>query len=388
MFNFSAIIGMFKTMLLNFNKEKATYTSEITKFLLSIGAGAWLLYMLFSFNEVPFRAYSVYIVKLFENNPKDLYGVKINIGYDEKSFKPVFQEYERGAIVHIIPMENMSADSIRNLEGGMRMANQYDSLTLSKSDVKLREAVPFIDSIVASYYITCLEMKVPEPKYKISYKNDTIVEPYATKIHNEDNKKDSVINSKKFFITKLSKVVEDGVTRLITSRLFGISDTLSSHEFHMPTSSALTSYSIFNYHDISQSNYLIRLDLPSYKNGDALKINFGGATEFSPMYPTPDRIEMSSIIYTDTEKLKIISEQGLRFNAKFKELENLQMIRLFFITTILGFLIGLFFSSLWHILLLGIDDYRKKKRTIDNTAKTGKSLDDSDSTVEDSYNQK
>lgn len=384
MFNFSAIFGMFKTMLLNFNKEeKATYTSEITKFLLSIGAGAWLLYMLFSFNEVPFRAYSVYIVKLFETNPKDTYGVNINIGYDEKSIKPVIQEKETGAIIQIIPRENLSADSIRNLEGGMCMANKYDTLTLSKSDVKLREAVPFIDSIVASYYITCLEMKVPEPKYTISYKNDTIVVPYTIKIHDENNKTDSIINSKNFYITKLSKVKDEGVTKLITSRLFGISDTLAAHKFHMPTSSALTNYSVFNYHDISQSNYLIRMILPSYKNGDALRIGFGGATEFSPMYPTPDRIEMSSVIFSDPEKLKIIGEQGLRFNARFKELENLQMIRLFFITTVLGFLIGLFFSSLWNILLLFIDDYRKKKGGSDETEISKKSLDNSNSILGD-----
>ena len=360
MFNFSAIFGMFKAMLLNFRREGATYTSEITKFVISIGAGIWLLYLLFSYNEVLFRAYSVYLVKLFETNPKDVYGVKINIGYNEKSFEPLHQDYERGAIVHINPKENLSTDSMRNLDMNMRIFNQYDTLTLGKFDDEFRKTVPFLDSIVVSYYITCLEMKVPEPSYNLHFNNDTIAEPYTVEIHDKNKKLDSVLNSKKFLITKLSEVNDDGVTKLITSKLFGVTDTLSSHELKMPTSTALTSYSIFNYHDISQSNYLIRLNLPSYREGDALIINFGGATEFSPMYPTPDRIEMSNIIFNDAEKLKIIAERGLVFNAKFKELENLQMIRLFFITTILGFLIGLFFSSVWHMLLLRIDSYRKR----------------------------
>ena len=362
MYNFSAIFGMFKTMLLNFKKERATYTSEITKFLISIGLGIWLLYLLFSYNEVPFRAYSINIVKLFEPNPNDVYGVKINIGYNEKSVKPIFQEYERGAFVRIYPKDNLSTDSMRNLNANMRLANQYDTLTLLKNDANFRKAIPFIDSIAASYYITCLEMKVPEPSYNFLVRNDTLVEPYTVSVYDENNNVDSVFNSNKFIITKLSKVVDkDGVTKLITSKLFGISDTLSYHDLNMPTSTALTSYSIFNYHDISQGNYLIRFGLPSFRKGDTLIINFGGATEFSPMYPTPDRVDMSCIIFEDLEKLKIIAEQGLRFNAKFKELENVQMIRLFFITTVLGFLIGLFFSSVWKMLLLGIDDYRKRK---------------------------
>lgn len=95
-------------------------------------------------------------------------------------------------------------------------------------------------------------------------------------------------------------------------------------------------------------------------------LNFGGATDFSATYPSPDRIDMSSIFYSDVEKLKIIAEKGLIFNAKFRELENLQMIRLFFITTLLGFIIGLLFSSLWNLSLLGIESYRKRCSSIND----------------------
>ena len=366
MYNFSAIYGFFKSLLLNLRSNTVTYTSEITKFVISLVAGVFLLYMLLSFNEVPFRAYSVVLVKLFESNPKDIYGLKINIGYNEKSFKPILQDYEKGVKVNILPMENLSNDSMKFLEGNINISNQYDTLVLNKSDALLRK-VPFLDNVRASYYLACTEMKIPSPSYDIDCDKDTVVEPYTVNVMAK-NIVDSVFKANRYQITKISMVEDEELTRIVSSKLVGTTDTMSAQEIVMPASTGLTSYKLFSYHDISQSNYYIKLNLPSYKKGDGLKIDFGGATDISPIYPSPDRIEMSSIFYNDVEKLKIIADRGLMFNAKFRELENLQMIRLFFITTLLGFLIGLFFSSLWNLSLLGIESYRKKNRRKRNVA--------------------
>ena len=361
MYNFSAIYGLFKALLLNFRSNTVTYTSEITKFVISLVAGVFLVYLLLSFNEVPFRSYSITLVKLFEPNPKDLFSLKIDIGYDEKSFKPILEDYERGVTLNILPIENLSNDSMKYLEGYINMTNHYDTLVLRKSDALSRK-VPFIDSVRASYYISCAEIKIPAPShYNIDCDKDTIIEPYTVKVMSKNNV-DSVFEAKRYHITTISVVEDAKFKKLVSSKLVGTTDTMSAQKIVIPASTGLTSYKLFSYHDISQSNYFIKLNLPSYKKRDGLKIDFGGATDFSPIYPTPDRIEMSSIFYDDVEKLKIIADRGLMFNAKFRELENLQMIRLFFITTLLGFLIGLFFSSIWNLSLLGIESYRKKNR--------------------------
>ena len=360
MYNFPAIVGMLKALLLNFRSNKPTYTSETVKFLFSLGGGVWMLFLLFSYNEVPTRTYSVNMMKMFESNPKDVFGLKIDIGYDEKSYKPLLKDYERGAKINIIPRETHSTDSMRNLKGRIHMSNQYDTLVINPSDEKFRKAVPFIDSVKLCYFLTCTEIKIPSPNYNIGVDNDTLVESYTVKLMN-NGEVDSVFTAKRCQIVKLSEVKENGITKIVSSKIFLTTDTCSNHEISMPASTSMTSYNIFSYHDISQSNYIIKLNLPSYKQYDGLRIDFGGATDFSPMYPSPDRIEMSSIFYNDVEKMKIISDRGLKFNAKFRELENLQMIRLFFITTLLGFLIGLFFSSLWNLLLLGVESYRKRK---------------------------
>ena len=361
MYNFSAIYGLFKALLLNFRSNTATYTSEITKFFFSLVGGIWLIFLLISYNEVPFRTYSISLLKIFEANPKDIFGLKINIGYDEKSYKPLLADYEIGTKINIIPMENHSADSMKNLNGKITLSNEYDTLVLRTSDEKLREVVPFLDSVKASYFLTCTEIKIPAPNYNIASNNDTLVESYKVKVLDK-GKVDSVFTAKQCQIVKLSKVNDKNLTKVVSSKIFLTTDTMSAHEIRMPATTSMTSYNLFSYHDISQSNYYITLNFPSYKNYDGLKINFGGATDFSPMYPTPDRVDMSSIFYNDVEKLKIIAERGLMFNAKFRELENLQMIRLFFITTLLGFLIGLFFSSLWNLSLLSIESYLKKNR--------------------------
>jgi hypothetical protein len=87
--------------------------------------------------------------------------------------------------------------------------------------------------------------------------------------------------------------------------------------------------------DISQA--YINLKLESYTvDSIVLNLNFIGATEFSQMDPIPDKVGMSNIIFNDPVKIYKIKANGLRFHARFIELENWQQIRVFTVTAIMS----------------------------------------------------
>lgn len=93
--------------------------------------------------------------------------------------------------------------------------------------------------------------------------------------------------------------------------------------------------------DISQAYYDIKL-LSSTIDSLTLEIDFVGATNFSRMEPEPDIVTMNSVKFTQPEKILTIKKNGLRFHAKFIEMENRQTIRIFFLTAIMCSLISLF----------------------------------------------
>ena len=96
--------------------------------------------------------------------------------------------------------------------------------------------------------------------------------------------------------------------------------------------------------DISQSYFLIRfrpLDIDSIR----LTFDFVGATDFSRVDPEPDVITMSSITYSNPDKIEKISKNGLRFHAHFKELENVQSFRLFGLAALFSALIAMFVAN-------------------------------------------
>lgn len=102
----------------------------------------------------------------------------------------------------------------------------------------------------------------------------------------------------------------------------------------------------YRFEDISQSYYNILLKSEGL-DSLVLKINFIGVIDLSNIYPEPDIKEMSSIEYNKPEKIKEIELFGLQFHAKFKELENLQTIRLVGITSVLGGLLLIFFGFMF-----------------------------------------
>ena len=122
-------------------------------------------------------------------------------------------------------------------------------------------------------------------------------------------------------------------------------------EYSFNSYGALAKPSWYKFEDISQSYYNIRL-LCSNLDSLVLTMDFEGAVEFSNMYPEPDDIGMSFISFYDKSKILYIIKHGLVFHAKFKELENMQTIRMFAVTAILGGIavvyVGLFFIALAH----------------------------------------
>jgi hypothetical protein len=78
------------------------------------------------------------------------------------------------------------------------------------------------------------------------------------------------------------------------------------------------------------------IDSTSFK----LSFDFIGNAVFSEMYPHPDEKDMSSITFTDTEKVKYIIHNGLLFHVELSDNKNIQTARIFFLTTILSMLIA------------------------------------------------
>lgn len=115
--------------------------------------------------------------------------------------------------------------------------------------------------------------------------------------------------------------------------------------------------------DISQSYYHIVLHSETMPCSQInLNIDFLGATDFSMMDPSPDAIGMSSITFTDPDKIYQILCYGIKFHATFPEMQNKQMIRVFALTGVLGFIITIFFSFTINIIGYWLNKNKSKRK--------------------------
>ena len=121
-------------------------------------------------------------------------------------------------------------------------------------------------------------------------------------------------------------------------------------------------------YDISQSYFNLKMEGDSFDG--IFTIDFIGATEFSQMNPQPDVITYSSITFKDAEKIKYISEHGLRFHAKFIEIEGLQRSRLFAITSVGAALIAIFITFLVLALYKSIKKIQFRKKHYERSSDT------------------
>ena len=102
--------------------------------------------------------------------------------------------------------------------------------------------------------------------------------------------------------------------------------------------------------DFSKMVEEIRLDSINAKEIHRLDIDYKGAAEFDFLRPAPDSMTISSIHYSNPEKINQIAKDGLKYQVRFPELENMQEIRIFFATMLLAGLLGVFFNVLYRLL--------------------------------------
>lgn len=98
---------------------------------------------------------------------------------------------------------------------------------------------------------------------------------------------------------------------------------------------------------------------------DSLEIDYVGPAEFSEAIdPQPDKKTLSSIIYTDKDKIRQIGLNGLKYHVNFPDMENIQEAKIFIVSSLLTGLTALFFKyfyfiirDIWHSF-----SYKKEKR--------------------------
>lgn len=118
--------------------------------------------------------------------------------------------------------------------------------------------------------------------------------------------------------------------------------------------------------DISQCYYKINIlsqTIPDY----TLTIDFASVANFSVIVPEPDSRTMSSITYTDREKLNMIRGNGLEFHVSFNEMQNKQTIRSFALTCLMSLVFGLWMKE---IFILAYHSLWKRGRRRKSDAQT------------------
>lgn len=91
---------------------------------------------------------------------------------------------------------------------------------------------------------------------------------------------------------------------------------------------------LFRMEDISQFNYSLSLrGNTSYIK--RLEVDFGGPVEIKGLWPTPDVVEPSRIVYQSEEKISEIKNSGsIKMFCQSLESVNIQNVRLFILTTL------------------------------------------------------
>lgn len=106
--------------------------------------------------------------------------------------------------------------------------------------------------------------------------------------------------------------------------------------------------------DITQANYDINFKCSNIKC-DTISIEFIGATEFSAMYPTPNKTTVNSIEFTDSASVNEILRNGLRFHTQFVQMKELSSRRTFLLSAVFSLLISLVASIVYKFIF-----YRKQ----------------------------
>ena len=113
----------------------------------------------------------------------------------------------------------------------------------------------------------------------------------------------------------------------------------------------------FMLEDISQAYYTIVVKSRTIDSVRVL-VDFVGATAFSCMDAQPDRMNMSSIQFDDFTRRPIRSQ--ITFHASFLELQNIQVMRCYFITVLITLFVTLLLKTIGSILLIYLKKIKQK----------------------------
>lgn len=335
-------------------------------FLFALICSSFLGYLIYCLYEVPIKDVQIYAHKVMGGEKKYGSVLEINLDYGLGVTKKYRKDFERGITLHIITKDSIKTkDSCQNrIEKSQpyfwRHNNKDSTIVFKYDSVKIKndlcdslKAGPYntdiCNSVFSIFAITLIESKSPHDNG--SYKRETSFKAIDEKIPHCKNCSDSILSryierrSYSEFVDTLS-----GLESICSKCYVALADTFPL-PIDLDNSKKLTKPSIKSLYDISQSYFKFTIDIPTEIDKGALVFDFGGAIELSNIYPEPDSLAMSGMIYTSLSKIEYIRNRGLWFHAKFKQMENIQILRMFILTTLLGFFVALLFTSGWKCLI-------------------------------------
>ena len=326
-------------------------------FIFSLIMSAIFLFLTVQLYKVPIKDVQIYAHKVYGGDEKDYSALEIKMDYGLDVTKMYKKNYEPGVKLYIYQTDNWKKNKEIKLNSiphygikplGLNFDYDYKEIIkfLTEKEYSKYGNTKFMNNASSVFSVHFIESKLPWT----SFKEDPIDTFYIKKT----NVSEAIGQMKLRAVDKESatyqhtKLIVDSITGLesfCSEGYVAFADSGLNSPIDIFSSPSLTKPSIYSLFDISQSYFRFVVAVPAEVNGAMIELDFGGATDFSNIYPEPDFVSMSRIAYTDLEKIGIINTQGLWLHAKFKQMENIQIFRMFVMTTLLGFFVALLFSS-------------------------------------------
>jgi hypothetical protein len=350
-----------------FIKAYIAFKTFSSNTILRVGYGITFLFalvmsVLFAFltvqlYKVPIKDVQIYANKVYGGDEKDYSVLEVKMDYGLDVTKKYKKDYDPGIKLYIYQTDNWRNNKeirlctiphygIKSL--GLNFDYDYKEITkfLTLKEYKKYGNTNFMNKVNSVFAIHFIESNLPWT----SFKEEAIDTFEIRKSNVKEAIEKYVIKAvdKESAIYQRTKLIVDTITGLdsfCSEGYVAFADSGLNRPIDIFSSPSLTKPSLFSLFDISQSYFRFTVAVPAEVNGAMIDFDFGGATEFSNIYPEPDNVSMSRISYHNLEKIAYINTHGLWLHAKFRQMENIQIFRMFVMTTLLGFFVALLFSA-------------------------------------------